>query len=217
MKYKKIALFGGSFNPIQNSHIKLIKYLINKKIVNEVWIIPCKNHPFSKELLKSKERIKMIKIALNSLNLNKKVRISDVEIKSRGKNYTLKTIRALKKLNKNKEFYFIIGSDILKDLKKWYKYRDLLKEIEFILFIRKGYGVFNFPGIRFKKIINFHPDNLSSTEIRKRICDGKPLTGFVPPDVEVYIIKNKLYKSPLLFRKEEARFLREKRKERKNG
>jgi nicotinate-nucleotide adenylyltransferase len=191
MKNKKIALFGGSFNPIHNKHIKIIKNLIKGKVVDEVWIIPCKKHPFNKELLDTKHRIAMIKLAIKDI---KKAKISYIEIKSKGKNYTIKTIEKLQNNHKNYIFYLIIGSDILNSIKKWYRYKELIKKIDFIVFKRYGYKIKNLKNLRiYKKIIDM-PDNTSSTEIRKKIKDNKIISNLVPYSVEKYINHNNLYK-----------------------
>jgi nicotinate-nucleotide adenylyltransferase len=186
----KIGLFGGSFNPIHNNHLDIIKYLINKKIVDEVWIIPCKKHAFNKALINPKDRVNMINLAIKKL---KNVKVCDIELKSRGKNYTIKTIRKLKsKYPYN--FYLISGSDFFWEIDRWYKVEDLIKEINFIIFKRVNYPIKKIKGLTVYKIVNLAGRNISSTEIRKKIKQEKSIKRLVPIKVEEYIKKNKLYK-----------------------
>lgn len=187
---KKIGLFGGSFNPIHNAHVKLIDQIIREKVVDEIWLIPCKKHNFNKQLLNARDRIKMIKLAISGL---KNARINNIELKMRGKSCTLKTIRKLKQENRNKEFYIVIGADILQEIKKWYKYERLVKETKFVVFSRKGYKFVKNPDLRIEKIIDLKRDNISSSEIRQNVKQGKSISKLVPRKVEEYIKKNNLY------------------------
>jgi nicotinate-nucleotide adenylyltransferase len=186
----KIGLFGGSFNPIQNRHISIIKQLLNKKIIDRVRIITCKKHAFNKSLLSEKHRIKMIKLAIKGI---KNVKICDIELKSKTKNYTLKTIKKLKS-KYGHEFFLIIGSDILHEIEKWYKYKELLKEIEFIVIKRKNYKIKKIPRLKIESLIKTNVSSISATEIRKRIKKGKSLKNLVPDYIIKYIKKKSLYK-----------------------
>jgi len=188
MIQKRIGIFGGSFNPIHNSHLKVANYLIEKKVLDEVWIIPCKNHVFNKSLIPAKERLRMIELAIKG---KRSIKAHKVEMKMKGKSCTIKTLRKLKK-DYPHDFFIIIGADILKDIIKWYNFQELRKEAKFIVFKRKGYKIKN-PGINIEKVIAAHADAISSTKIRTRISEGKKITKWVPKPVENYILKNKLY------------------------
>lgn len=185
----KVAILGGSFDPIQNAHIKLIKTVLQRKIVDEVWIIPCKSHPFDKNLAEAKHRVEMIKIAIENL---KNVKICGVELKSKGKNFTLKTIRKLKQ-RYNHEFSFIIGSDILNDISNWYKSRLLFDEARFIIFLRKGYRLKKVQGMNVIATIRENPSSISSSETRNRIRQSKSIPGLVQGKVSTYIKRERLY------------------------
>ena len=187
---KKIALFGGSFNPIHNQHIRIIKRLSKDKIVDEVWLLPCKKHAFNKNFAAARHRIKMIKLAIKNI---KNVKINRAELNSKGTTYTINTIKKLKSRYSHR-FFWVIGSDILYEIKKWNNYKELLKEIEFIVFKRKGYHLKVIRGMRIHKRFNYKENNISSTEIRKRAREGKSLKALVPLSIERYIKKEGLYK-----------------------
>ncbi len=187
----KIGIFGGSFNPIHNTHLRIIDDVLNKKLVDEVWVLPCRDHPFNKKFESAEHRVSMIKLAIKGMR-NKKVKICDLELKSEGKNYTYNTINKLKE-KYDYEFSLIIGSDLLKDIKKWYKYSELVKEIKFIIFLREGYPIILPKGLKDACIIKEDPNNTSSSKIRNLLKDSVKINNFVPIEVEKYIKRNKLY------------------------
>jgi len=189
MKTKKIALFGGSFNPIHNHHIKMANYVLEKNVADEVWIVPCKNHAFNKNLAPANHRINMINLAFD----NPKIKINKVEIESEETNYTIDTIRKLKKQYSH-EFYWIIGSDVLYEMEEeWYGLPELFKETEFIIFNRNNYLIHPLQNMKIKSILEIKTNNESSTEIRDRVKHRESLKNLVQLSIEEYIIKNKLY------------------------
>lgn len=190
MKPKKIALFGGSFNPIHNHHIKMANSVLEKRLTDEVWIIPSKNHPYNKNLAPAYHRINMIVLAFN----DPRIKINNIEVDSNETNYTIRTIQKLKEQYPYK-FYWMAGSDILSELNGWYGKDKLLKETEFIIFKRKGYQISALEDIKIKRILNVDSNNESSTEIRERIRQNKPLKNLVPLIIEEYIKKEGLYKN----------------------
>jgi nicotinate-nucleotide adenylyltransferase len=188
MKNKEIALFGGSFNPIHNDHIQMANSVLKKKIADEVWIIPSKNHPFAKQLAPAKHRINMINLAFD----NKNIKVDTTEIDSNEINYTICAIKKLKKQYAYK-FYWMIGADILNEMNnRWYGLKELLKETEFIVFSRKGYSIKAVPNMKVKAVLDIKT-NKSSSNIRELIKHGESLKGLVPLNAERYIIKNRLY------------------------
>ncbi|MCK4650057.1 nicotinate (nicotinamide) nucleotide adenylyltransferase [Candidatus Pacearchaeota archaeon] len=183
----KVGLFGGSFNPIHKSHIEVINKTLESKVVEEVWIIPCKEHAFGKNLLNSEQRIRMIEYAIKEID---SVKINRVELNSKGINYTIDTVRKLKK-EFNHDFYFIIGSDVLPDLPYWKKNEELVELVNFLVFERKGYLIRKEPQDMTVQRGSFF--EVSSTEIRERVAKGKPISRLVFTEVENYIIREGLY------------------------
>lgn len=189
MESKKVALFGGSFNPIHNHHISMVNEILNKKTADEVWIIPSKNHPFNKQLAPAEDRINMINLAFN----NPYIKINTIEINSPETNYTIRTVQKLK-AQYPYEFYWTIGADILADMKdKWYGLEDLLKETEFIIFNREGCPINYIPNMKIKTVFNIPTHGESSSRIRRLASQNKPLKELVPLNVEEYIKEKRLY------------------------
>jgi nicotinate-nucleotide adenylyltransferase len=185
----KVALFGGSFNPVHNGHLEIANELLTEQVVDQVWFVPCGNHAFGKELAPAEDRLNMLNLATKR---NPKLKVIDLEIKSREKSFSAKTIKSLRrKFNYN--FYFVIGADNLRDLKKWYDFEYLREKVQFILIKRPKYVLPRQIEIKVLKIISLGLIE-SSTEIRSLVKKNKDFLKFVPRVVAEYIENGGLYK-----------------------
>ncbi|MEK6758102.1 MAG: NAD(+) synthase [Nanoarchaeota archaeon] len=184
----KVALFGGSFNPIHNGHLQIANQLIEKKIVDQVWFVPCGNHPFDKKLASGEVRMKMINLVIGN---NPSIKAVGVELDPDKKSYTSKTISWFKREFPH-DFYFVLGADNLKDLEKWYAFEYLRKNVEFILIKRPGFEFFNNIGINVKYILDID-NKISSNQIRENLEKGISIKCLVPEKVEECIKQGGLY------------------------
>lgn len=196
----KIGVLGGTFDPIHKGHLIIGEIARISAELDKVIFIPSGTHPFknNKAITDSKERCQMVQLAIKS---NPYFEISTFEMERTGVNYTIDTIRYLKEKYKETEIYFIIGSDILFEIEKWYKFKELIKLCKFIVFSRtdrakeiskiidKLETTYN---INIKKV-NSPVLPISSTEIRERVKDGKSIKSFVEESVEKYILENNIY------------------------
>jgi nicotinate-nucleotide adenylyltransferase len=200
---KKIIVFGGTFNPIHKAHLRIARFLLRKFNPDKIIFIPA-NIPYYKacgEVIASNHRMEMVRLAINR---EPYFDVSDMEIKRGGKTFSVETMKALKRqYPAGTSFYFVIGTDSLVDLPKWYKIGDLFKLCKFITIARSGYP-FNeliqelpFPNPIVKSIKQlFQPYpmiSISSTLIRKNIADHKSIKSLVPAAVADYIKRHKLY------------------------
>lgn len=176
MRNKKVALFGGTFDPPHLGHLKMVEVALAKPEIEAVWVVPCFEHPFGKLMSPFEHRLEMCKLAFSSFE--KRVRVLSVEKEFKGKSYTFRTLSHLKKKYPNLSFVLLVGKDVMQDVSKWYRYEDLKKEVEWFVLPRGK-----------KSMI---PD-VSATSIRKRVCEGKAVGAFVPENVIEYILKNGLY------------------------
>lgn len=167
---KKIAIFGGSFNPIHFGHLDAAKQALRIGF-DEIWFVPCCLNPLKEEKpLFAKHRIQMIKLAIKG---NKKFKVKDFEIKNKIK-YTIDSIHFLKKNFPRHDFFLFLGKTLKKELKKWRQSEKLLKEIN-IFWIEKNLAI-------------------SSSKIRVKISKKRSIAGLVPKSVEQYVEKNELYR-----------------------
>ncbi len=175
----KIALFGGSFNPPHNGHIHAIKKLAHLKEFDEVWIIPSAQHPFNKDLAPFKARVHMLELCLKNI---KKVKIIKIENELPKPNKTIDTIHALKKEFPTHAFSFIIGSDLLEEIRKWKDYKKIESEVEIIVMVRKK--------IKHKKspyrMLRLDLPGISSSDIRE---DSKRNVQYVPKNIQEIVRK----------------------------
>ena len=115
---KRIGVFGGTFNPIHNGHIVIAEKALKALKLDKIIFIPVNAppHKSSIEIAKSQDRFNMVKL---SIEYNKNVEVSDLEIRRRGPSYPIHTIRELeRRFDDDAEFYFIIGSDTIHEIKQ---------------------------------------------------------------------------------------------------
>ena len=160
----KIAVFGGSFDPVHIAHKKVVQAALKNLDIDKIIIVPTYLNPLKKDFLfNPKTRFELLKKVFSN---HKKVEISDFEINQKKLSYTYETIRYIKKLYKPIKIYFIIGEDNLKSLHKWHNIEELKNNLEFIVAKRVGYEVEN---IEFKTLdIDINID-ISSTKLREKL------------------------------------------------
>lgn len=121
---RKIAVYGGSFDPPHKGHRLLAESLAKKTGADKVVVIPAALSPFKNKTSASPEqRLDMCSLAFNSPLFE----ISDMEIKRGGKSYTVDTLRDMKKNYPDAQLYLFMGEDMLLSFDKWYNYREILK------------------------------------------------------------------------------------------
>lgn len=198
---KKYGIFGGSFNPIHYGHLMICEYIKEEMGLDKVIFIPTGNPPHKELELSAKDRYEMVRLAISP---NPDFEISDIETTRVKKSYTVDTIRELKKIYKEEKLYFLIGLDSLFQLKTWMKIGDLSQEIEFVVALRSGY----LDREEINKEIDFLRENfgtkinlintplyeISSTDLRDRIREGKSLRYLIPKKVLDYIEESGFYK-----------------------
>lgn len=189
-----ILVFGGSFDPPHNYHIKLIKAAIKRIRPDRVIIVPTYLSPFkSGHTADYEHRKEMISIMLIKHHIS--FEIDDFEYRKGRRVYTYEIASYMAKRYKNSELYFLMGSDSFKEFKKWKRYRDILKYFHIVVGMRKGYIVKR----KYNAIIlKGKFDNISSTDLRMKMF----MADYSGMDVTVkkYILDNGLYYSDIIKR-----------------
>ena len=175
---RRTGLFGGSFNPIHNGHIKLAKQLKQRAGLDEVWLMVSPLNPLkqSEDLLDDEARLEMAREAVKN---EPGIIVSDYEMHLPKPSYTWNTLQALSKDYPDREFVLMIGGDNWDLFDKWYRAEDIKKNYEIVVYTRTPGD----PGFI----------DISSTEIRRRIREGKSIRQLVPRAVEAMIKKNGYY------------------------
>ncbi len=195
----KLCIFSGTFNPIHNGHIYMAEYVLKNFDIKKVLFIPAyippqkENNP---EL--AHHRLKMAELAIQN---HENFEVADIEFQMGGTSYTYLTIQELYNRYKIEgKINFIIGTDAFENLDSWYESEKLRKIVDFIVFVRKNdfdeekYKNMRLKGYNFK-FAKMEFNDISSTEIRKRINRGESVKGLLPEQTEGYIRENGLYKN----------------------
>lgn len=184
----KVGIFGGSFNPIHTGHIALAKSLCEQAHLDEVWFMVSPLNPFKKaatDLLADKLRLEMVDKALQG---EPRLKASDYEFHLPKPSYTWHTLQAMSQDYPGIEFTLLIGGDNWEAFDKWYHHDDILQSYPIVVYPRQGSNLGAVPqGVT---IVQTPLLNISSTEIRNRIHQGKDIHGMVPESIEALAIKN---------------------------
>jgi nicotinate-nucleotide adenylyltransferase len=187
----KIGILGGTFDPVHNGHIYLAEKSCAKLQLDKIIFIPSYLPPHKKgiKVTSARHRFNMLKLAIQA---NKKFKISDMEIRRKGRSYSVETLRRLrKKYGAKAELFFITGSDSLRELDKWKNLAEILRLCRFVAVERPGFKINNpAKGVITLKI---NAKDISATDIRSRLQDVKPLNRLIPMHVKNYIDRYKLY------------------------
>jgi nicotinate-nucleotide adenylyltransferase len=189
-----IGLFGGSFNPIHNGHVRLAKSLLQEAALDEVWFLVSPQNPFKQDqqLLDDDKRLQLVRLALKE---EPQLMASDFEFHLPKPSYTWNTLQALEQEYPERKFTLLIGGDNWEAFDKWYRYEDILKRYPIIVYPREGSKV---PGVKFQgseiQIVETPLINISSTQIRQRLHEGKSVRGLVNTEVAMVIEQEHLYR-----------------------
>ena len=203
-KTEKIAIFGGTFDPIHNGHLAVANAAYRQLGVDEVIFMPTKLRYYKKDRAGSEvyDRVAMLALAIDPYEY---MRYSDMELKARpSQNYTYLALGRLKRLHPNCELIFVLGGDSLEYLATWREPEKLLSLATFAAAVRDDVDekrakelIANYerdyPGSRFR-LLRMKPCAISSTDIRNRADRAESLAGLVPEAVERYIRRNRIYK-----------------------
>lgn len=184
----KVGIFGGSFNPIHNGHLILAEYVREKACLDKIIFIPV-GLPCHKEnnLIDSQLRLKLIKIAIENRTY---FQVSDIEIRENKINYTYDTLLKLKELYPHYNFVEIIGEDSAVYLHKWKNYEKLIEDTEIYICRRSNYE-YNSKHKNIK-ILDTPRIDISSTDIRNRLREGRSIAYLVPEKVENILMEGEI-------------------------
>ena len=197
----RILVFGGTFNPVHNGHVQMLKKAQEVISPDLTLVIPTFLPPHksvSDDFLLSGDRLNMCNLAFDLLE---NTEVSDIEIEAKVKSYSVITFSKLHKIYPDAEFVMLCGADMFLTLKTWYKYDELIKLTAFCGLPRKvGTTELNDYAKIVEQdggkciIIDETVTDISSTEIRRMIIDNIDVSDFVPEKVCEYIENNNLFR-----------------------
>lgn len=193
----KVAIIGGTFNPIHNGHLHIAKCALNEFNLDKAIFIPTGVSYMKQGVSASFHRLKMTELAIEG---NSKYEVSDIEVKRTGYTYTKDTVSYFLENFPDYELFFVIGTDTLFKIETWKEPEYLFKNMTFLVADRGDKDSFEkaeYLKNKYNTDIRFMTCeflNISSTNIRNLFYEDKPIPkDFLPDGVKRYIIDNNLY------------------------
>jgi nicotinate-nucleotide adenylyltransferase len=204
---RRIGLMGGTFDPIHYGHLVIAEEVRVTLDLAEMLFIPTGQPPHKpgRVITPAEQRLAMLELAIAS---NPHFTISLIEMERPGLSYMVDTLRLLRtQMNTDVELSFVIGWDSLEELHTWHDPQGILTQLDALVAVgRPGYvdeGEYNntqletrLPGISQRlRVVQAPQFSVSSTDLRQRVAQGKPIKYQVPEAVEQYIFTHNLYVS----------------------
>lgn len=198
---KKIAMFGGTFNPIHNGHIKLALYAAAQLELDKVLLIPTNIPPHKRyeEETTPRQRWEMCVLAAEEYQ---KLQVSDLEIRRQGPSYTVDTLRQLRARIPDAQLYLITGADMFLTIQDWKNAQEIFRlavvcgvprEKEGLQALQRQADFLKNQYSAQTALLDFPLIEISSTQIRHRLKTGRSIEEWVPKNVERYIRRHGLY------------------------
>ncbi len=202
---ERIGIIGGTFDPVHYAHLAIAEEVYTALKLARIVFVPAGQPPHKPEdgITPVQQRLTMLKLAIAS---NPHFALSLVDVQRTGPSYTVDTLRLLRhELGSRAEFYFIIGGDSLKDLPDWREPAGILAQAIIVALLRPGYTEVSgqreqlearLPSLKQRLITLDGPRmDISSTDLRRRVADGRPIKYQTPETVEKYIFRQSLYRN----------------------
>ena len=200
----KVGLLGGSFDPVHIGHLILAEEALAQLGLERVLFVPGRRppHKLGKQLALAHDRLRMVELAIEG---NPAFKASDVELRRDGPSYSLVTVEQLRKEHPDWDIFFLIGADTLPELPTWFKVAELAALCKFATFSRPGQSLGNVAPLRGVlsdeqiaaiegRCVEGPLIGVSSTDVRRRVHDGRSIRYLVPDAVRDYIVEQGLYR-----------------------
>ena len=188
----KTGIFGGSFNPIHNGHISLARQLKEKAGLDEVWLMVSPQNPMKRQadLLSDEARLQMARLALEH---ETGIIACDYEMHLPKPSYTWLTLQALSRDYPDRQFVLMIGGDNWSIFHRWFHADDILQNYQVVVYPRRDEQPVEKSLPAGVTIVEAELLDVSSTEIRQRIREGRSIRKLVPPSVAAFIKQEGYY------------------------
>ncbi len=219
---KRVGVYGGTFDPIHNGHLKVAGAILKSFAMDRMLFVPAfvPPHKSGREISSPYHRAAMLALATAGEG---QIFISTIELEAPSRPYTIETLARLQSQCEEAQLFFVMGTDSFKDISMWREYERILSEYHVIVATRPGYTssdaegydlgahlpldlrerlvdlrggllpsseIFTEPRTYFTDYVSI---DVSSTDVRRLVMEGRPIEGTVAPEVARYIAKYKLY------------------------
>jgi len=187
----KIALFGGTFDPIHHGHLILAREAVEQLKLDRLIFIPntISPHKMERDTAPAELRLEIVRAAING---EPRFDVDDLELRRGGPSYAIETVEAMRCRYPDATFIYLIGEDNVAQLQTWRRFEELQQLVQFVVLSRIGsLKTCCFPIVE-------RAINISSTDLRMRIAKGASIRYLVPENVSAIIEQHQLYKDPAL-------------------
>ena len=201
---QRVALFGGSFDPIHFGHLIGARFIAEHFDIERVVLIPSARppHKLKRPLTDAKHRLEMTRLAVAGDPL---FEVDDLELHRTGPSYSIDTVDEFRRrLGPDVELFWLLGSDSLPELSTWHRAPELVKLVRMVTFTRPGCHPPETAALAQKlgdqaaaqllrDSVATPAIDISATDIRRRAAAGRSIRYLVPDPVQSYIIAHHLY------------------------
>jgi len=184
---KKIAIYGGTFDPVHHAHLILAREAIEALSLEKVILVPAAISPLKKSapVASGEVRLAMLRAAING---EPEFEVDECELRRAPPSYTIDTIREIRRRERDAEIHCLIGEDHVERLPQWSRFPELDKMVRFVVLDRTGKQPTHSYQVIRRRI------DISATEIRRRVAQNESIRYLVPESVEKIIHREKLYR-----------------------
>ena len=139
----RVGIYGGTFDPIHLGHMHVITQLIEKKIVDQLLVVPAGEPLLRAQAPRAsaQQRRAMCQLALSDLvqNVASKVQVNPIEVLRTGPSYAIDTVEAVAQNYPDDTLVLVIGQDAAEKLEQWHRIDELRQMVEFVVIGRPGF------------------------------------------------------------------------------
>lgn len=190
----RIGVLGGTFDPPHVGHFLAAVDAFDALSLDKLIFVPASAQPLktgTPALASAEDRLEMVRRAVGD---DTRFEVSDAEIARGGLSYTVDTLEALERERPGAELVLILGMDALSSFDQWKSPERILELASLAVLARSGHRGLSGDAGRGVTAVGTRRIDVSSSEIRQRIADGKSIRGFVAESVEAYISAENLYR-----------------------
>lgn len=185
----KIGIYGGTFDPIHHGHLILARDACETLVLDKMIFVPAamSPHKLDRVVTAAEIRLEMVR---KSIEGESRFEVDDCELRRDPPSYTIDTVEIIRQRQSDAQIFYCLGEDNLAGLTSWHRFTELQRLVQFIVLDRPGFeNKTDYP------VIRRHID-ISATEIRKRVAEGRSIRYLVPRAVEEIIRREQLYREP---------------------
>lgn len=189
----KIGLYFGSFNPIHHGHLIIAVHMLEHTGLQQVWFVVSPQNPLKPAagLLNEYHRLALVQLAIEG---EPRLRAVDIEFRLPRPSYTIDTLTHLSERYPEHEFSLIMGGDSFQNLPRWKNHEQLLSRYPVLVYQRPGISLPDYP-LGNVQVIAAPLLEISATQIRKSVQEGKSIRYLVPDAVREEIERNGYYRN----------------------